>query len=102
MRVAPLGHIPGQRWDEQIMAPEEADLPASALGDGIPDSDAHRCFGPRCGNPMEVTKGCSSPHAAEGRPRFGHRRSVADADRLFDEMGLQVVVFGFQPGAPWG
>lgn len=92
--------FPGQRWGERVMAPEEADYRDRRWTTVIPDSDAHRCFGPRCATPMEVTKACSSLRCG-GRPRFGHRRSVADADRLLDEMGLQVVVFGFQPGALW-
>jgi hypothetical protein len=52
--------------------------------------------------PMEVTKACFLASPCGGRSRFGHRRSVADADRPFDEMGLHIVVFGFQPGALWG
>ena len=35
-------------------------------------------------------------------PRFGHRRSVVNAERLFDKTGFHVVVFGFQPGGLWG
>lgn len=58
--------------------------------------------GPGCGNsPMEVTKAGFHHLALRGRVAVRTPHSTADADRLLDEMALDVVAVGFQPRGHW-
>lgn len=67
----------------------------------VPDSDAHRCWA----RLWQLSDGgdegrVPSPRAA-GSVAVRTPPSTADADRLFDEMGLDVVAVGFQPRGHW-